>query len=343
LWLTLLCSIVISVSALEIKIENPPPEQVDADWVLIPDDEGNLHLVNVISALNEPQPRFNVEVGVIFELYTRHNPHDAQILRPDDLASLSSSYFDPSRPTRFVSHGWNSKGDLTHSFSRAYFNNNNDVNFIAINWQAGSNTINYISARNRVNAVGPHVARMIDFLVTYGRMNLDDCILIGHSLGAHVAGIAGKNVRTGTLPKIIGLDPANPLFSYGTPSTRIAVGDARVVETIHTNAGTLGFSAPLGDATFYPNGGSSQPGCGLDLAGTCAHSRAHEFYIESINTDVHFYSYPCASFDEIRRGRCTVIGDQRRMGGDPGNQGAAIGVFFVETARSAPFALGRRT
>ncbi len=27
----------------------------------------------------------------------------------------------------------------------------------------------------------------------------------GHSLGAHVVGIAGKNVRTGRLPKIIGL------------------------------------------------------------------------------------------------------------------------------------------
>jgi len=330
------------VLALEIEIPNPPPEQTDPEWTLIPDEDNNLHLVNVYSALNEPQPRFNVDSGVIFELYTLNNPHDPQYLRIDDIAALASSDFDPSRPTRIVSHGWNSKGDLTHSFSRAYFTNaRNDVNFIAINWQAGSNTINYISARNRVNSVGPHVARLIDFLVTFGGLKLNDLILIGHSLGAHVVGIAGKNVRTGVLPKIIGLDPANPLFNYRESHTRIAVGDALSVETIHTNAGTLGFSAPLGDATFYPNGGRSQPGCGLDLAGTCAHSRAHEFYIESINTDVHFYSYPCTSYDEIRRGRCTVIGEQHRMGGDPGNQGAANGVFFLETARQAPFALGR--
>lgn len=84
-----------------------------------------------------------------------------------------------------------------------------------------------------------------------------------------MVGIAGKNVQTGVLPKIIGLDPANPLFNYREPATRIAVGDALSVETIHTNAGTLGFSAPLGDATFYPNGGRSQPGCGIDLVGTC--------------------------------------------------------------------------
>lgn len=140
--------------SLVIEIPNPPPEQLDPEWTLIPDEDNNLHLVNVISALNEPQPRFNVEIGVIFELYTRDNPHDAQILRVGDVASLASSYFNPGRPTRFVSHGWNSKGDLTDSFSRAYFQQgNNDVNFIAINWQAGSNTINYISARNRVNVV----------------------------------------------------------------------------------------------------------------------------------------------------------------------------------------------
>ncbi|XP_037028793.1 pancreatic lipase-related protein 2-like [Bradysia coprophila] len=338
-----LCLIAVnSLLAMEIDIPNPPPEQQDAEWVLIPDEDDHLHLVNVQSALNEPQPKFNVEIGVIFELYTRYNPHIAQILRPDDLVSLASSNFSPNRPTRFVSHGWNSKGDLTHSFSRAYFQQgDNDVNFIAINWQAGSNTINYISARNRVNLVGPHVARMVDYLVEFGGMNLEDVILVGHSLGAHVVGIAGKNVRSGLLPKIIGLDPANPLFNYRNPATRIAVGDAIAVETIHTNAGTLGFSAPLGDATFYPNGGRSQPGCGIDLAGSCAHSRAHEFYVESINTQTHFYSYPCQSYDEIRRGRCTVTGEQHRMGGDPGNQGTAHGVFFLETARQAPFALGR--
>lgn len=89
--------------ALEIEIPNPPPEQIDSEWTLIPDEDNNLHLVNVISALNEPQPRFNVEIGVIFELYTRDNPDDPQILVPDDLASLASSYFDPSRPTRIVS------------------------------------------------------------------------------------------------------------------------------------------------------------------------------------------------------------------------------------------------
>lgn len=205
----------------------------------------------------------------------------------------------------------------------AYFEDgNHNINFIAVNWQAGANTINYISARNRVDSVGPFVARFIDFLAEFGGMDLESVILIGHSLGAHIVGIAGKHVRTGLLPKIIALDPANPLFTYNNVARRVAVGDARSVEVIHTAAGSLGFSAPLGDASFYPNGGRSQPGCGLDMAGACAHSRAHEFYCESLNSEVGFHSHNCASYDEIRRGRCTTVGDMKPMGGDPGNQGA---------------------
>lgn len=203
----------------------------------------------------------------------------------------------------------------------AYFQKGN-FNFIAVNWQAGSNTINYISARNRVNLVGPHLARMIDFLVTYGHMNINDCKLIGHSLGGHTVGIAGKHVTTGILPKIVSLDPALPLFNFNDVNGRVAVGDAEAVEIIHSNGGLLGFSTPLGDASFYPNGGSSQPGCGIDLTGSCAHSRAHQFYVESINSDVGFWSWNCRSYDELRRGTCHIVGPQVQMGGEPGNMGA---------------------
>lgn len=35
-------------------------------------------------------------------------------------------------------------------------------------------------------------------------VSLDDINLIGFSLGAHVAGIAGKQMQNGKLPKIVG-------------------------------------------------------------------------------------------------------------------------------------------
>lgn len=195
------------------------------------------------------------------------------------------------------------------------------VNFISVNWQAGSNTLNYLTARRRVEAVGQQLAKLIDFLAHYGELDTESVVLFGHSLGAHIVGLAGKHVTCGLLPKIIALDPAYPLFSMNRPNERVATGDARSVEVVHTAAGSLGFSTPLGDASFYPNGGRSQPGCGLDMANGCSHSRSLEFYAESINTPTGFYSMNCESYEELKQGRCTEAGEVLRMGGDPGNMG----------------------
>lgn len=153
-------------------------------------------------------------------------------------------------------------------------------------------------------------------MVRYGQLNLDDVIVIGHSLGAHVAGLCGKQLTSGKLPKIIGLDVASPLFSYNQPHERLAVGDAIHIESIHTAAGSLGFTSPIGDASFYPNGGRSQPGCGWDMTGSCAHSRSIELYAESINSELGFYSWNCESHEGLRRGRCNEVGEIMRMGGD---------------------------
>lgn len=79
-----------------------------------------------------------------------------------------------------------------------------DVNLIAVNWEKSSRTLNYIAARNRVEPIGTYVASFIDFLVNNRLAALDDINLIGFSLGAHAAGIAGKQVQTGKLPKIVG-------------------------------------------------------------------------------------------------------------------------------------------
>lgn len=68
--------------------------------------------------------------------------------------------------------------------------------------------------------------------------------------------LAGKNVRAGKLPKIIGLDPAFPLFSIDKPHERLNSSDAIYVETIQTSK--LGFFDPIGKVSFYPNGGLIQ-------------------------------------------------------------------------------------
>lgn len=105
--------------AIEVEVENPPPEQIDnPEWTMIPDESGQMHMVNTFSAMNAPIEPFNLHTGVIFELYTLRNPTEAQILHTGNLAELADSYFDPSRPTRFIVHGWNTNGGVTTSFQK---------------------------------------------------------------------------------------------------------------------------------------------------------------------------------------------------------------------------------
>jgi surfactin synthase thioesterase subunit len=64
---------------------------------------------------------------------------------------------------------------------------------------------NYIAATQKARPVGAHVAELINFLVAQTGAKLDDFHLIGHSLGAHVAGFAGKSISTGKVGRITGL------------------------------------------------------------------------------------------------------------------------------------------
>lgn len=208
---------------------------------------------------------------------------------------------------------------------------------ITVDWSAGGTTLNYITARNRCPETAEFVARFIDFLHLHGFVRFDELHVIGHSLGGQIAGLIGKAVTRGWIEVIMALDPAGPLFSLANPLERIAPTDGRYVEISHTNHGLLGFSQPIGDASFYPNFGRTQPGCGADITGQCAHARCILFYAESINTV--FSAIECTSFEEIDAGICTPTGRTATLGGPFGNIGLT-GVYFLETNEESPFSRG---
>ena len=89
---------------------------------------------------------------------------------------------------------------------------------------------------------------------------------IGHSLGAQVCGFFGKMskklVPKITVDKIIGLDPAGPIFDLKEQdiSLRLNKYDASNVEIFHTNSLLYGYRNPIGDVDFYINGGNYQYG-----------------------------------------------------------------------------------
>lgn len=121
----------------------------------------------------------------------------------------------------------------------------------------------------------------------------------------------------GTVNKIVGLDPALPLFKYDDVENRLAESDAKYVEVIHTCIGILGFKMPLGHASFYPNRGTQQPGCGRDIFGICAHGRSYEFYLESVITP-QFFAFECDTLENVLSGKCNVVNQVVQMGGEPG-------------------------
>ncbi|GFR17835.1 pancreatic triacylglycerol lipase, partial [Trichonephila clavata] len=147
--------------------------------------------------------------------------------------------------------------------------------------------------------------------------------VIGHSLGAHVAGYAGQ--RLNKLGRITGLDPAEPYFQYTLEEVRLDPSDANFVDVIHTDGGSfitggLGMIQDCGHVDFYPNGGKRQPGCNQNVVGAiekegdllygirrfigCNHIRAYEFFSESINSDCPFYGYVCDTYDNFSTGKC---------------------------------------
>ncbi|XP_055308035.1 lipase member H-like, partial [Sitodiplosis mosellana] len=237
----------------------------------------------------------------------------------DNITSITKSNFNKNVPTRFISHGFlEYNGGTRRVINDAYLSKAKiDANMIAVNWEKLSQTFNYIAVRNRVKPVGIQIAAMIDFMVKNHLVSIDDITLIGYSLGAHVVGMAGKHVKTGKLPKIVGLDPAGPLFALENPNERLDREDAKYVEVIHTNGNLFGMDYPIGTANFYPNYGLTQPGCPVGSTDKCSHTRSVQYFAESIYSSVPFYGFPCASLEDLDKGKCE--GAVLAMGGEPGN------------------------
>jgi pimeloyl-ACP methyl ester carboxylesterase len=323
--------------------EFAPKPAKEEDWQLVPDSDGYMHLVDINSVDMDAEPAFNAPTDVIFRLWTRQNSASGQIVGLNNNAQLASSNFVATRQTRFHAHGWNGGGATTGAAVRSAFINAIDCNVFVVDWGAGAQTPNYIAARNRVDAVGAVVAQFINWIHSHGAQ-FNNIVAVGHSLGAHVVGAAGKRTSQ-RIHAVVGLDPAGPLFSLDNPATRLDASDALYVESIVTDGGRLGFEHPVAHGNFYPNWGTSQPGCGIDLTGNCGHSLVSNFYAASINNANHFGATRCSGLQAIRDRNCASAGPSGRMGGEPVNNSGPIpvgSVFWLPTTGTHPFAQGPR-
>lgn len=73
---------------------------------------------------------------------------------------------------------------------------------IVVDWSRMSQLL-YTSSADYVPSVGNHIASFIDFMRVSAGLNLQTTIIVGFSLGAHIAGIAAHST-SGTVQAVVG-------------------------------------------------------------------------------------------------------------------------------------------
>ncbi|XP_044733608.1 pancreatic lipase-related protein 2-like [Chrysoperla carnea] len=318
-------------------------------WMFFPDGEGNptplilnpeaVDIDTEMMSHSMAKAADSAATRTEFHLYTRQNKEEYFELQIDDEDRLKVSNFDPSKDTKFITHGWRSSGrvDSCKKLKDAFLQRE-DVNVIIVDWSDLASNIIYPVAKTYTKNVGEYYAEMIDFLVDNGAKT-DQMHLIGHSLGAHVSGVAGNSTKKGKVHRITGLDPAMPLFeSMAYNEDRLDEGDAFFVDTVHTCAGILGFSGALGHVDLYANGGSApQPGCGgfWEFVEACSHGRSWDLFHETVISEEPMKGVRCDSWDEYVKKKNdkdaydTVIGYPVDT--------STRGTFYFETNPASPY------
>ena len=111
-----------------------------------------------------------------------------------------------------------------------------DYNVIAVDWSKAALDTNYFNSAFNSQIAGSMVALFIKRLIHVFGAKAKTFHLVGHSLGAHVCGFAGKRFNSSDkIGHISGLDPAGPGFNFN----RLSRNDAQLVVVSHTSAGLL--------------------------------------------------------------------------------------------------------
>ncbi|KAJ8723287.1 hypothetical protein PYW08_003199 [Mythimna loreyi] len=245
--------------------------------------------------------------------------------------------FDITKQTKIIIHGYkdSSQSAVPLDLANAY-NDKKMFNVLLVDAEE-MNKDGYILSAHNSRLIGKRLANLLANLEHYGA-NAEDFHLLGISLGAHVAGWAGKyfqQYKAHSLGRITGLDPAGPCFSYAYSGQRLDKSDAAYVDVLHSNRLLQGIIEPLGHADFYINGGGpNQPGCYMP---SCSHLRAAHVYIESIKMPKSFIGVRCKSWHHFLSNACEK--DEYAVLGY-GSSTETRGHYYLRTSSKSPFGLG---
>ena len=172
------------------------------------------------------------------------------------------AHLRPNKPTAFFIHGWLINWLDNIPMMRRYLDAQ-DANVCGVDWESLAKCEYKVTVNNARDKVGPYLAAFISNLIAIN-VKPENVTIIGHSIGAHIAGITGSLIKRGRLGYIIGLDPAGPLYTapiLHSLSEILDENDAIFVQTMVTNKNHIGTNFSLGHQNFFPNGGLQQSGC----------------------------------------------------------------------------------
>lgn len=204
--------------------------------------------------------------------------------------------------------------------------------------------------------VGLYMAKLIGSLPSSRSKGIS---IVGHSLGAHVAGYCGSALN-GSIQFIYGklsisffatsirfwphvsvselilvcagLDPAGPLFTIPVLADldrRLDASDAQHVQCLHTDRGVAGTSNTCGDSDYFANMGYRQPGCFLHV---CSHIRAVYIFEASLHRSNAFMGRKCADDQRAYNNLCYAEVDRFGIHGNHSN-----GLFYFRTTDCYPY------
>ena len=229
---------------------------------------------------------------------------------------------DSELKTVFLIHGFRSDYNAWEMRAMKHLLQENDVrNVITVDWSkdagSGITPSEYNLAAEKTASVGKFLAHLISGMVREKLLRERNIHIVGHSLGAHIAGYTGyflalpgkqfanyytilqdteylkKNgLEEELLGRITGLDPAGPGFEAGHDTMEfvgVTTGlrhleklDATFVDVIHTSE-NFGMCETVGHVDFYPNGGKGsiyRDYTGTYMSGTGGGIKDHSKSIE---------------------------------------------------------------
>ncbi|XP_008197619.2 endothelial lipase [Tribolium castaneum] len=290
-------------------------------------------LFGLFRSLLEIRPEDVKTTDVTFYLYSRNI---SNLKLP-----LDGGNIDITKNTKFIIHGWidNHNRSWYHHLTDEYLKKG-DFNVIHVDWGRVSKSF-YVSSAQNTRLVAHFIA---SFILNH-KLALGKVHLIGHSLGAHIAGFTSQNIRQKVgekVGRITGLDPAGPGFRnvFLTDEERLSDEDAEIVDVFHTDGGVLGYYKPIGTFDVYINGGTRiQPDCRISFteissAGElfedsyCSHTRSYVRFTEIVN-EKKYSCNKCDSWLEHMVGSCEK-NEFYVFGAEDINK-TMTGVCFVDT------------